>query len=95
MAGIIEIVFETHSWSTDNNRGIATGWHPGDLSDPGRELAAELGQRHRRAARATSWPGCCADRIDAVFTSDLRRAAQTAEVAFTGSTGTILLLTTS
>ncbi|HEX8092570.1 histidine phosphatase family protein [Jatrophihabitans sp.] len=74
----IEIVFETHSWSTDNDLGIATGWHPGQLSDRGRELAAELGRRRR------------ADRIDAVFTSDLRRAAQTAEIAFAGSTLTAL-----
>ncbi|MDQ1740659.1 MAG: 2,3-bisphosphoglycerate-dependent phosphoglycerate mutase [Pseudonocardiales bacterium] len=77
MAGI-EIVFETHSWSADNDHGIATGWHPGQLSDRGRQLAAELGQRRR------------SDRIDAVFTSDLRRAVQTAEVAFAGSTLTIL-----
>jgi len=75
----IEIVFETHSWSTDNDLGIATGWHPGQLSDRGRQLAAELGRRRR------------ADRIDAVFSSDLRRAVQTAEIAFAGSTSTILL----
>jgi broad specificity phosphatase PhoE len=78
MAGIIEIVFETHSWSTDNDRGVATGWHAGELSDRGRQLAAELGQRRR------------GDRIAAVFSSDLRRAAQTAEVAFAGSTVTVL-----
>jgi 2,3-bisphosphoglycerate-dependent phosphoglycerate mutase len=78
MTAIIEIVFETHSWSTDNDRGIATGWLPGQLSDRGRELAAELGRRRRD------------DRIDTVFTSDLRRAAQTAELAFAGSTVPIL-----
>lgn len=68
----VEIVFETHSWSTDNDRGIATGWLPGSLSARGRALAAELG--HRRGD----------DRIAAVFTSDLRRAAETAEIAFGG-----------
>jgi 2,3-bisphosphoglycerate-dependent phosphoglycerate mutase len=78
MAGIIEIVFETHSWSTDNDRGVATGWLPGELSDRGRELAAELGRRRG------------ADRIDTVFSSDLRRAVQTAEIAFPGSTVPIL-----
>nr|WP_221377445.1 histidine phosphatase family protein [Actinoplanes polyasparticus] len=67
------IVFETHSWSEDNDRGIATGWLPGRLSERGRELAAELGQRRRD------------DGIAAVFTSDLRRAAETAEIAFEGS----------
>jgi broad specificity phosphatase PhoE len=68
-----EIVFETHSWSEDNDRGIATGWLPGRLSERGRELAAELGQRRRQ------------DGIAAVFTSDLRRAAQTADIAFEGT----------
>jgi alpha-ribazole phosphatase/probable phosphoglycerate mutase len=40
---VTEIVFETHSWSTDNDRGVATGWLPGRLSERGRALAAELG----------------------------------------------------
>jgi broad specificity phosphatase PhoE len=66
----IEIVFETHSVTEDNERGIATGWHHGRLSDTGRLLARELGDRRR------------SDRIDVVFTSDLRRAVETAEIAF-------------
>jgi broad specificity phosphatase PhoE len=70
---MIELVFETHSTSTDNERGIATGWLPGELSERGREQARELGARRR------------ADRVAAVFTSDLRRAVQTAEIAFAGS----------
>ena len=32
---MIELVFETHSLSTDNERGIATGWLPGELSEHG------------------------------------------------------------
>src|SRR5881394_2133451 len=66
----IEIVFETHSLSEDNERGIATGWLPGRLSASGRENAAQMGRRRR------------GDGISAVFTSDLRRAAETAEIAF-------------
>ncbi len=69
----VEIVFETHSWSTDNDRGVASGWLPGQLSERGRALARELGERRR------------ADELSAVFTSDLRRAAETAELAFVGS----------
>lgn len=69
----VQIVFETHSWSEDNDRGLATGWLPGRLSDRGRVLARELGQRRG------------ADGLTAVFTSDLRRAVQTAEVAFADS----------
>jgi 2,3-bisphosphoglycerate-dependent phosphoglycerate mutase len=67
------IVFETHSWSEENEQGIASGWLPGRLSERGRELAAQLGHRRRD------------DGIAAVFTSDLRRAVQTADLAFTGT----------
>jgi broad specificity phosphatase PhoE len=70
---VIELVFETHSLSTDNERGIATGWLDGALSERGRELAVELGARRR------------AERLAAVFTSDLARAVETAETAFAGS----------
>ncbi len=66
----VEIVFETHSWSTDNDRGRATGWLPGELSEKGRALARELGKRRRDTGLA------------AVFCSDLRRAVQTAQLAF-------------
>jgi len=67
------IVFETHSWSEDNDRGIATGWLPGRLSTRGRTLAAELGERRRN------------NNIASVFTSDLRRAVETADIAFEGT----------
>jgi alpha-ribazole phosphatase/probable phosphoglycerate mutase len=67
---MIELVFETHSLSTDNERGIATGWLDGELSEQGRALATQLGARRRN------------DRIAAVFTSDLGRAVETAEIAF-------------
>ena len=70
----VEVVFETHSLSLDNERGIATGWLPGRLSPDGRRLAAELGDRRRE------------DGICVVFTSDLRRAVETAEIAFAGTT---------
>jgi broad specificity phosphatase PhoE len=70
---MIELVFETHATSTDNERGIATGWLQGELSELGREQARELGERRR------------ADRIAAVFTSDLARAVETAELALAGS----------
>jgi alpha-ribazole phosphatase/probable phosphoglycerate mutase len=69
----VEMVYETHSISEDNENGIATGWLPGKLSTRGRELAAELGTRRRE------------DGIAAVFTSDLRRAVETAEIAFAGT----------
>ena len=66
-------MFETHSVSVDNEQGRATGWLPGQLSQRGRELAKELGARRRD------------DGIAAVFTSDLARAVETAEIAFAGT----------
>jgi alpha-ribazole phosphatase/probable phosphoglycerate mutase len=75
----IEIVFETHSFSEDNERGIATGWLPGRLSERGRAAARELGARRR------------ADDIAVVFASDLQRAVETASIAFAGSSVPVLL----
>ena len=74
-----ELVFETHSLTVDNELGIATGWLGGMLSDRGRRLARELGIRRRD------------DGIAAVFTSDLRRAVETAELAFGQSSIPVLL----
>lgn len=69
----VEIVYETHAPTTDNEAGVATGWLPGRLSEAGRRCAADLGRRRR------------ADGFSVVFTSDLNRAVQTAEIAFAGS----------
>jgi broad specificity phosphatase PhoE len=69
----IELVYETHSTTTDNEAGIATGWLGGRLSEAGRAQAKALGERRRD------------DGLAAVFTSDLRRAVETAEIAFDGS----------
>ena len=69
----IEIVYETHSTSVDNERGVATGWLHGELSEAGRENARELGARRRD------------DGIAVVHCSDLGRAVETAEIAFGGS----------
>jgi alpha-ribazole phosphatase/probable phosphoglycerate mutase len=66
----IEIIYETHSLTEDNEREIATGWLPGRLSEQGRRLAADLGARRRNTG------------IVAVFVSDLHRAVQTAQIAF-------------
>lgn len=76
---MIEIVFETHSTSRDNEAGLATGWLPGQLSTIGREQAAALGRRRRD------------DGIAAVFASDLQRAVETARIAFDGRSIPILL----
>jgi broad specificity phosphatase PhoE len=69
----VEIIYETHSTTTDNEAGLATGWLPGRLSEEGRRQARELGERRRDGG------------IAAVFVSDLARAVETAEIAFDGS----------
>ena len=66
----IELVFETHSTTVDNEQGRATGWLPGQLSQRGQTQAWRLGRRRMDNG------------ITAVFCSDLTRAAQTASVAF-------------
>ena len=71
--GRVQIVYETHATSVDNERGVATGWRDGELSELGRAQARELGGRRR------------ADRIAVVYSSDLGRAVETAELAFGGS----------
>ncbi|TYB48802.1 histidine phosphatase family protein [Actinomadura chibensis] len=73
----VEITFETHSLTEDNENGIATGWLPGRLSAEGRRLAAELGVRRRNTGLA------------AVFVSDLQRAVETAQIAFPDATPAI------
>jgi broad specificity phosphatase PhoE len=66
----MEIVFETHSTSLDNEAGVASGHSDVDLSPRGEREAAALGARR------------CRDGIEMVYASDLRRSWRTAEIAF-------------
>ena len=66
----IEISFEYHSTSIDNEADVASGWRDPPLSAKGRKQAKELGERRQ------------GERFDVIFPSDLRRAIQTAEIAF-------------
>ena len=63
----MKLIYETHATTVDNEREIATGWLPGELSAAGRDQARELGERRRE--------------VDVVFSSDLRRAVQTVELS--------------
>jgi 2,3-bisphosphoglycerate-dependent phosphoglycerate mutase len=66
----VQVIYETHSTSVDNERGIATGWLGGTLAPIGREQARQLGLRRRD------------DGVDIVIASDLNRAVETAQIAF-------------
>jgi broad specificity phosphatase PhoE len=70
MISMIELVFETHCTTKDNENGIATGWLPGRLSPAGREQAIDLGRRRN------------GDKFQAIFSSDLSRAVETVDLAF-------------
>jgi len=65
---VLELIYETHATTLDNEAGHATGWLPGELSEAGREQALELGARRRD--------------VNAVFSSDLGRALETVAIAF-------------
>jgi alpha-ribazole phosphatase/probable phosphoglycerate mutase len=67
---VIELVYEPHATTVDNETGTATGWLPGELSETGRDQALALGARRRD--------------VDAVFSSDLGRALETVAIAFFG-----------
>ena len=69
----VELVYETHATTLDNEQGIATGWLPGLLSARGQADAAELGERRRDTGLA------------AVYSSDLARAVETTTIGLGGS----------
>lgn len=66
----VDIVYITHSTSTDNEAGVASGWLDTLLSATGEAQAGEAGERYRE------------EHLDAVYASDLTRARRTAEIAF-------------
>lgn len=70
---VMELWYETHSTSADNERGIASGHLDTPLSGLGRTQAAELGLRHAGSGFRT------------IYTSDLARAIDTARIAFAGT----------
>lgn len=71
---MITVYFEPHAISLDNEAGVASGHHDVELSESGRRMAAEL-----KAPRVADLG------IDAVYTSDLKRAYDTAVIMFAGS----------
>jgi broad specificity phosphatase PhoE len=67
---MVEITYFVHGTTTDNEKDIATGWLPGELSETGIEQAKKLGEQ-------------VADtHFDVVFCSDLKRAVDSAELGF-------------
>ena len=77
---MITIYFEAHATSLDNEAGIASGHNDVELSEAGRNQAR--GEKRQRYENVE---------LDAVFTSDLRRAYDTAKIMFEGKDVPIFL----
>ncbi|MDP1719930.1 MAG: histidine phosphatase family protein [Candidatus Nanopelagicaceae bacterium] len=69
----INITYFAHGTSTDNEKGISSGWLDAELSKRGVKQSIEL--RDQLKSR----------KFDFVFCSDLRRASESAKLIFEGS----------
>lgn len=69
---MIKITYFVHGTTTDNEKGISSGWKNVELSELGREQAIKLKEMTKDRA------------FDVVFCSDLKRAHTTAEMAWIG-----------
>lgn len=69
---MIEIIFESHGTTLDNEAHLSSGCFDVELSELGVRQAKELGERYKD------------EHIDAVFCSNLERSWKTAEIAFEG-----------
>jgi broad specificity phosphatase PhoE len=68
----VQITYFVHGTTTDNEKGISSGWNDVELSDLGVEQAKELREQTEDMV------------FDVVFCSDLKRAVDSAEFAFGG-----------
>lgn len=69
----MKITYFVHSTTTDNENGLATGWLQGELSEQGIEQSHKLRQMLK------------GKEFDAIYSSDLHRAIQSAEIFFDSS----------
>ena len=68
----IKITYFVHGTSVDNEKEISSGWSDAELSGPGVKQSLEL-KNHIKGKK-----------FDVVFCSDLKRAADSAKLAFEG-----------
>ncbi len=67
---MVEIIFEAHGTTFDNEAHLASGHNDVALSPLGERQSVEMGERYKN------------DHFDAIFCSDLQRAYKSAEIAF-------------
>ena len=66
----IQIIYFVHGTTYDNTMGKCSGWKQAELTDKGKERAIKLGEIRKDA------------HFDVIFTSDLIRAIDSANLAF-------------
>ncbi len=66
----VKITYFVHGTTFDNEQDLATGWLPGELSPTGRSQANDLGKQVKHI------------KFDAILSSDLHRAVESAEIGF-------------
>lgn len=67
---MIQLIFEAHGTTLDNEAHLASGHFDIALSPLGEQQSREMGERYKN------------DHFDAIFTSDLQRAYRSAKIAF-------------
>jgi len=70
MKPVVNITYFVHGTTTDNEKGIATGWSPGELSELGKKQSIELKELIKDK------------KFDVVSCSDLKRAVDSAKLTF-------------
>jgi broad specificity phosphatase PhoE len=66
----VEIIFEAHGTTYDNEQHLASGHNDIELSPLGIQQSKEMGERYKD------------EQFDTIFCSDLQRAYKSAEIAF-------------
>lgn len=67
---MLTITYFVHGTTTDNENGTSTGWNPGELSELGKQQSIELKKL------------IAGKKFDVVFSSDLKRAVDSARFMF-------------
>lgn len=69
---MIKIIYFVHGTTTDNVSKLCSGWKEALLNDLGKEQAMNLGKVSKERG----------DKFDVMFTSDLKRAIESSNIAF-------------
>lgn len=69
---MIKIIYFVHGTTTDNASKLCSGWKEALLNDLGKEQAKNLGKVSKERG----------DKFDVMFTSDLKRAIESSNIAF-------------